>query len=107
MLQIRQIQHGQHLALPGDGHLVGAALPAAHAQFLVREALQLERLVRAPLEAGVGVEAAALLEEADERLDGPGEQNDEAAGREDEGEEEDGEVGVRGGEDALETGMSI
>lgn len=62
----------------------------------MREALQLECLIRAPLEPRVRIEVAALLKEGDYGLEGPGEEDYEPAGGEDEGEEEDGKVGVCG-----------
>lgn len=101
MLQVRDVQHCQPLSFLRHGHPLVAAVPDAHAELLVGKTLQLELFVGAPFEARVGVEVAASLDECYEGLEDPGEADDEAACGEDQGEEEDGEVGLYSGEDAL------
>ena len=68
----------------------------------MRQPLQLQRLVGRPFEARVGVDErvvaqpAPTLDEADEWLEGVGEEEEDGAEGEDEDEPEEGEVEVGG-----------
>lgn len=77
-------------------------MPRAEAELLVREPLQLQRFIGAPLQPGVLVQAApALLSATEERLKSVRDDDDERAEPERQAQAESVEIGVSGGEDFL------
>lgn len=101
MLRIRNVEHSQLLPTIGVRDSLRGPVPGTKAELLMRKALQLESLVRRPLQAGVGIKLTAPLEEGDDGFQEPGEQNDQRAEGEGETEAEGVEVDVGGSEDLL------
>ncbi len=70
MLDVCDVEQGQRLPAPRDGHGVRGAAPCAAAQLLVGEPVQLQRLVGDPLQVGVLLVPLAPAAAGEDGLDG-------------------------------------
>lgn len=94
MTRIRHVEQRHGLRPLRDGHQLIAFDPRPDAKPLVREALQLQRAVAAPLELPVLPESFPPPQAGQGGFEGVIEYDDEAADGEDEGQPEDAEGGV-------------
>lgn len=69
MFQILEVEHSEFCASLRNGHGLSTTAPGTETELLMREPLQLERLVGAPLQPRIFVQAApAFLSAAEERF---------------------------------------
>lgn len=101
MLRVRPVQEPQQLAGPGGGDVLRRPRPVAEPGLLAGQSLELQRVVDAPLELRVLVQAEPAPQTREAGAGGPGREDYQHAETEDEGQPEDVEGIVRGVQDFL------